>query len=249
MAAMKRLAGSPFPDTSPTRNRSRSPSRRKKSKRSPPTTRAGSITAEIRNRPSPGNADSGRGRRPELDAARRLELAREPGGGLALLLEPLAERPALPVGLGQRAAQGGRVDDPEPEGRREAVEQERELPVRREAAAEQRGAEAERQERRANHPHRRGEDDDQAAGDGEGPGLGPRRPARPDEHPAVEDVLERLGVDLDAREALPERREVLVPEAERRHAHEDQLPLEALAAGPRPRAPRPPRRTASRRAA
>ncbi len=50
--------------------------------------------------------------KPELDAARRLELAREPGGRLALLLEPLPERPALTVGLGQRAAQRGRIDRP-----------------------------------------------------------------------------------------------------------------------------------------
>ena len=72
--------------------------------------------------------------KPELDAARRLELAREPGGRLALLLEPLPERPALTVGLGQRAAQRGRIDGPEPDRRREAVEQETELPVRDEAS-------------------------------------------------------------------------------------------------------------------
>ena len=35
-------------------------------------------------------------------------------------------------------------------------------------------------------------------------------------------------MDLDAGEALAERGDVLVPEAERRHAHEDQLALEAL---------------------
>ncbi len=35
-------------------------------------------------------------------------------------------------------------------------------------------------------------------------------------------------MDLDPREALAERRDVLVPEAEGRHAHDDELPLEAL---------------------
>ena len=99
----------------------------------------------MRNRPSPGNADSGRGSKPELDASGGLELTREPGRGLALLLKPLAERPALPIGLGQSASQGHREDEPEPQGRREPVEQEPEVAIRREAAAEQRGAEAERE--------------------------------------------------------------------------------------------------------
>ena len=45
LTAMKRLLGSPFPDTSPMRKKIRSWSKAKKSYRSPPTSRAGSRNA------------------------------------------------------------------------------------------------------------------------------------------------------------------------------------------------------------
>ena len=41
------------------------------------------------------------GQAAHLDAPRRLQLARQPGGRLALLLDLAAERPALALGLGQ----------------------------------------------------------------------------------------------------------------------------------------------------
>ena len=146
---------------------------------------------------------SGRGRKTELDAARGLELAREPGSRLALLLEPLAERPALAVGLGQRAAQRGRVDHPQPERRRQAVEQVRELPVGHEAPSEQRRAEAERQERRASIPTTGVSVTTSMPAAMERLRFGPSAQRGRTEDPAVEHVLERLGVDLDPGRLSP----------------------------------------------
>ena len=97
---MKMLADSPLPDTSPIRKNSRRSSSRKKSYRSPPTSRAGSIDAARSTRASLQRF--GARQRVELDALRRLELAGDARALLALPLDDLLQRLAVARRRGER---------------------------------------------------------------------------------------------------------------------------------------------------
>ena len=64
-----------------------------------------------------GEGGGGVGKDADLDPPGGLQLAREPGCRLALLLELAAERAPLAPRLGERGPEHGRVDDAETEQR------------------------------------------------------------------------------------------------------------------------------------
>ncbi len=165
-----------------------------------------------------------------LDAIRGGQLALQLRRRQPLDLELAAQPAALGVGLGQRAAEQRHEHQRVAQRRRRHVDQpQRPGPGGKAEAAEgDQRQDADREE--PAQPQRRQQDDQQQAEGGGQRRLGPAGPGRALGEPALEDVLQQLGVDLDPRHR-PQRRDLLVDEAEPGHPQQHQPLVEEIGRG------------------
>ncbi len=203
-----------------------SASSRKKSYRSPPTSRAGSSIA-YRSKRRLARKGGRRARQgAHLDPARGLQLAGQPRRRLPLLLHLPAQRATLRLGLGEgdhehhgeQQGEGHGGDGDVQEDAHPQIEEQPEPRHRRDQDGEQ-------SHRRAGRQPRHQPDEEQSA-DQQPADLDPPDEPRTREQRSLHDVLEQLGVDLDARHVIAHRRRQMIRQAERGHADEHQATLE-----------------------
>ena len=126
--------------------------------------------------------------------------------------------------LHQRHADHEREQHAERDGRRDDVDEKARFPVEQKAGDPGRRDGAKEDQQRIAPLERWHDENDEHAEHGEDACLRPPRPPRPDQERAIEDVLDRLRVDLHTRHPLGHRRRLVVGEPDGGHADHHDLP-------------------------